>query len=275
MLPSRKPSWLKKRLTASKEVHDLKVKLREHKLHTVCESASCPNIHECFSKSTATFMILGNICTRNCSFCGVRKGNPMPVDRDEPHRIAKMVEELQLKHVVITSVTRDDLPDGGASQFARTIALIRGRTSATVEILTPDFFPETELEPDIFNHNMETVSRLYPKVKPSADYKKSLNLLEQIKKRNRKILTKSGIMLGLGERHNEVFGVMEDLLHVGCDILTIGQYLQPAKNLHPVSAYIPPERFEEYRETGKKMGFLHVASAPFVRSSFNAGDIYS
>lgn len=262
-----------KRLTASKKVHDFKVRLREYNLHTVCESASCPNIHECFSKPTATFMILGNICTRECSFCGVRKGTPLSVDREEPYRIAAMVEELELRHVVITSVTRDDLPDGGASQFAKTIALIRAGTSATVEILTPDFFPESDLEPDIFNHNLETVPRLYPAVRPSADYRRSLDLLKGTKKRSRKIVTKSGIMLGLGELHHEVLGVMEDLIRVGCGVLTIGQYLQPAKNLYPVSDYITPERFEKYREIGNNMGFLHVASAPFVRSSFNAGEM--
>lgn len=275
MFIQRKPSWLKKRPSSPELTHDLKKKLRERKLHTVCESAACPNIHECFSKPTATFMILGNVCTRDCGFCGVPKGAPLPVDPEESVRVAETVEELQLKHVVITSVTRDDLPDGGAGHFARTISLIRERSTATIEILTPDFFPETDLQPDIFNHNLETVSRLYPEIRPSADYRKSLDLLKRTKKRNPGVITKSGLMLGFGETRSEVVAAMKDLLAAECDVLTIGQYLPPTKNHRPVTAYIPPEHFEEYKETGKRMGFLHVAAGPFVRSSYNAQEIFN
>lgn len=270
----RKPSWLIKRFPSSEKSHDLKKRLRELRLHTVCESASCPNIHECFSRSTATFMILGDVCTRACGFCGVSKGAPLPVDLEEPLRVAMMAGELRLKHVVITSVTRDDLPDGGASHYADTISMLRQRTQATIEILVPDFFPETCLRPDVFNHNIETVPRLYPSVRPSSDYKRSLDLLKRAKERNPALTTKSGIMLGLGERHEEIIEALKDLRAAGCDVATIGQYLQPGKSQRPVAAYIPPERFEEYREIGEKMGFLHVASGPFVRSSFNAGDIF-
>lgn len=275
MLTTKKPSWLKKRFQASDQTHHLKKRLREQKLHTVCESASCPNIHECFSKPTATFMILGNVCTRECGFCGVAKGTPLPVDPEEPLRVAETVAELRLNHVVITSVTRDDLPDGGAAHFARTISLIRDRSSATIEILTPDFFPETDLTPDIFNHNLETVARLYPEVRPAADYGKSLHLLKRAKERAPGIITKSGLMLGFGETRAEVLGAMKDLLRVECDVLTIGQYLAPTRNHRPVTAFIPPEHFEEYKETGKRMGFLHVAAGPFVRSSYNAQEIFN
>jgi lipoic acid synthetase len=219
-------------------------------------------------------MILGDVCTRACGFCGVRKGLPLPVDPEEPYRVAKMAMELRLKHVVITSVTRDDLPDGGASHYAKTIFQVRQETTATIEVLVPDFFPEPCLEPDVFNHNLETVPRLYPLVRPSADYIRSLNLLKRTKKRNPGLITKSGIMLGFGESREEVVGVLEDLRKVDCGVVTIGQYLQPGKAQRPVAAYIPPEQFEEYREIGKKMGFLHVASGPFVRSSFNAGEIF-
>ncbi len=271
---SQKPAWLKKRLPPAAKVHNLKKRLRERKLHTVCESASCPNIHECFAKPTATFMILGNVCTRECAFCGVKKGEPLPVDVEEPARVARMAKELRLKHVVITSVTRDDLPDGGASQFAKTISLLRESNRATIEVLTPDFFSDLEPRPDIFNHNLETVPRLYPEVRPQADFHKSLALLDQTKKRNPNLMTKSGIMLGFGETYDEVIEVMKKLIEVECDILTIGQYLQPSKHLHPVVEYVHPEQFDQYKEIGEKMGFLHVASAPFVRSSFNADDVF-
>lgn len=272
----RLPPWLKKSFRNLRS-HDVKRLLRKGNLHTVCESAKCPNIFECFSKPTATFMILGNVCTRNCSFCAVSNGQPLPVNPFEPEEIAKAAEEMGLKHVVITSVTRDDLRDGGAKQFALTISAIKKMNPhVTVEILTPDFDPQELLKkdrPDIFNHNVETIPRLYPKVRPQAGYNKSLKLLETVKKLAPEIITKSGIMAGLGEKYEEIVEVMRDLRNIGCDIITIGQYLQPSKSHLPVEKFIYPEVFDQYKKTGNMLGFKHTASGPFVRSSYNAEEL--
>lgn len=277
-MEKRFPPWLVKRAFHGEDVHRMKILLRKKGLHTVCEAAHCPNIWECFSKPTATFMIMGDICTRECGFCGVRKGVPDPLDKNEPERIAELVEELNLKHTVITSVTRDDLYDGGAEHFVKTVESIRGKIpEVTIEVLTPDFkgFIESskkvvDSKPDIFNHNLETIPRLYPVVRPEANYQRSLDLLNNIKEMERDIITKSGLMLGLGETYEEVIEVMEDLRQVNCDIVTLGQYLMPSKKSLPVKEYILPEAFDRYKEEIENMGFLHVFSAPFVRSSFNA-----
>ena len=269
----RLPPWLKKDFRNLKS-HNVKRLLRKRNLHTVCESAKCPNIFECFSKPTATFMILGNVCTRNCGFCAVFSGAPLPVNSFEPEEIAKTAVEMGLNHVVITSVTRDDLEDGGAKQFALTINAIRKMNSdISIEILTPDFDPQNILKsgkPDIYNHNIETVPRLYPKVRPQADYNKSLKILETIKKQAPEVISKSGIMVGLGEEFDEVISVMRDLRNVGCDAITIGQYLQPSKNHLPVEKFIYPEVFDQYKKIGNESGFKYTTSAPFVRSSYNA-----
>ena len=269
----RLPPWMKKSVKDLRS-HDVKRLLRKGNLHTVCESAKCPNIFECFSKPTATFMILGNVCTRHCGFCAVLKGKPLPLNSLEPEEIAKAAEEMKLKHVVITSVTRDDLEDGGAKQFALTIDAIREiNPDISIEILTPDFDPRKVLErskPDIFNHNVETVPRLYSKVRPQSEYKKSLQLLDTVKKVAPEVVTKSGIMAGLGEEFEEVIDVMRDLRDIGCDAITIGQYLQPSKNHLIVEKFIYPEVFKQYKEIGDQLGFKYTASAPFVRSSYNA-----
>ena len=251
--------------------------LRERGLNTVCESANCPNIGECFAKPTATFLILGSVCTRGCGFCNIDSGiTPGPVDPTEAANIALTVKDLGLKHVVITSVTRDDLPDGGASHFALTIQAMRDSISPLfIEVLTPDFRGKVsalatllDAGPDIFNHNVETVPSLYPEVRPQADYTTSLDILKRAKEW--KVTTKSGIMVGLGEERGEVVDVMEDLRAVGCDAITIGQYLQPNREALAVREYVRPEIFREYEEIGRSMGFSHVYSAPFVRSSYNA-----
>ena len=252
-------------------------------LHTICESALCPNLGDCFSQRTATFLLLGNTCTRNCTFCAVKQGVPNPVDANEPQHLAEAVEKLGLRHVVITSVTRDDLPDGGASHFARTIALLQEKDQElTVEVLIPDFCGSlrslkmiVDARPDVINHNLETVPRLYSEVRPKADFRRSLELLRQVKELDSRIVAKSGLMVGLGETREELLGVMEELRRVKCDLLTIGQYLQPSPSHHPVVRYIPPEEFLDYARTGKEMGFRAVASAPLVRSSFNAAQLYT
>jgi lipoic acid synthetase len=270
---TRLPYWLKKSFKGEKS-HEVKRLLRKRKLNTVCESAKCPNLFECFSKPTATFMILGNICSRSCGFCAVPSGNPLPINSLEPGEVAKSVREMKLKHVVITSVTRDDLQDGGAKQFALAILAIRKiNPDIVVEILTPDFDPERLLKiskPNIFNHNVETVPRLYSKVRPEAAYRKSLELLASVKKLAPEIVTKSGIMVGLGEKFDEVVDVMRDLRNSGCEIITIGQYLRPSKKHLPVERFVYPEVFDQYKKIGDTLGFNHIASAPFVRSSFNA-----
>ncbi|NOY64188.1 MAG: lipoyl synthase [Nitrospirae bacterium] len=277
----RLPHWLK-----TKEIigdHNTKHLLRKHGLSTVCEEARCPNRGMCFSKPTATFMILGDRCTRNCGFCSVNSDMPMPPDPTEPERIARAVVEMGLRYVVITSVTRDDLPDGGAGQFAMTIEKIRDLSSdVKVEVLTPDFKGQREAlkkvihqEPDIFNHNVETIPRLYNTVRPQADYKRSLKVLEMAKELRAEQITKSGLMVGLGETFDEVVEVLKDLKEAGCDIITIGQYLRPKKSNVPVVEYIRPEVFDKYKEAALDMGFSFVASGPLVRSSMNAEEMYS
>ena len=252
-------------------------------LHTICENAHCPNIGRCFSQGTATFLILGDVCTRRCTFCAVKKGQPSPVDEEEPRHLLEAAEKLDLSYIVITSVTRDDLPDGGATQFAKTIKILhRNRKDAIIEVLIPDFrgSPEAlnmvaEAQPEVINHNVETVSRLYPEVRPEADYNRSLELLFMVKKLNPEIVTKSGLMLGLGETKAEVIEVMGDLREANCGLLTIGQYLSPSPRHHPVVRFIPPEEFTEYEGIGEDMGFAQVASAPLVRSSYKATEIYA
>ncbi len=273
----RLPSWAKKKLGPQSALHTMKEVLRKRNLHTVCESARCPNIGECFSKPTATFMILGDVCTRTCGFCSIDKGlKPLKVDPDEPANIAITAKELGLRHVVITSVTRDDLADGGAGQFALTIKAIRDTISGIlVEVLTPDFKGDErslktvfDARPDIFNHNLETVPSLYPLVRPQADYRRSLEVLEMAKSSG--IMAKSGIMVGLGEKKGEVKDVLKDLFDAGCDAVTIGQYLRPTRNNLEVKEYVEPEVFLEYETYGKELGIKYVYSGPFVRSSYNA-----
>ena len=275
----RLPPWLSRRLGQPSKLHTMKNILRSRNLHTVCESARCPNIGECFSKPTATFMILGDVCTRQCGFCSVEKrGMPLVVDPDEPQNIALTAKELGLRHVVITSVTRDDLHDGGAMQFALTIKVVRDTIPfISVEVLTPDFKGDEKVlkivldeRPDIFNHNIETVPSLYAKVRPQADYRQSLKVIETAKKMTDDIITKSGLMVGLGETKGEIKSALKDLLNAGCDAVTIGQYLRPSKENLEVVEYIPVEVFKEYEEYGKEIGLKHVYSGPFMRSSYNA-----
>lgn len=278
----QKPSWLKKRIPPYQDLLKVKNLLDRGGLHTVCEEARCPNLGECFSQGTATFLILGDVCTRNCGFCAVQHGVPLPIEKDEPERVARAVQEVGIRYAVITSVTRDDLPDGGASFFAKTIEAIRAKDQTIkVEVLIPDFRGDLssleivlEASPDVLNHNIETVQRLYSEVRPQADYRKSLDLLKQSKTLYPHIQTKSGFMLGLGEEDREVIELMEDLRKAECDFLTIGQYLQPRSDRLPVKRYIPPEEFEGYQKIGMKMGFKAVASGPFVRSSFQASQLF-
>lgn len=274
-----KPDWIRIKLSASAEINRVKNLLREHNLHTVCEEAACPNLAECFQHGTATFMIMGDLCTRRCPFCDVAHGKPLPLDKDEPQHLANAIKAMVLKYVVITSVDRDDLRDGGAGHFAACINQIRRHTPTTkIEILVPDFrgridkaVPILADEPcDVFNHNLETVPRLYKQVRPGSDYQSSLNLLKQFNRAQPSIPTKSGLMLGVGEDKTEVVRVMEDLLAHGCSMLTLGQYLQPSKAHLAVKAYISPAEFAEYGEIAKTMGFKQVASAPMVRSSYHA-----
>jgi len=277
----RFPEWLKKSVPSSSNLEKVTALLQDLRLNTVCQSALCPNRGECFARGTATFMILGNVCTRDCRFCAVPHGKPEPVDEEEPYRVAEAARRLGLKHVVITSVTRDDLPDGGASHFAAVIKAIRDKLpQACVEVLTPDFKGQEEAlalvvqaRPDIFNHNVETVPRLYPKVRPQANYRRSLEVLRKIKEMDPGIYTKSGFMVGLGETREEILEVMADLRAVGCDILTIGQYLQPSPRHLEVEEYVTPATFDWYAHKGEEMGFLHVASGPFIRSSYLADEV--
>ncbi len=277
----RKPDWIRVRIPAGNAVEKLKKNLRKGSLFTVCEEASCPNIHECFNKGTATFMILGEICTRRCAFCDVAHGRPLPVDPDEPLNLARTIADMGLKYVVITSVDRDDLRDGGAQHFVDCIEAVRAHSPGIrIEILTPDFRGKGRMDraldimaaapPDVFNHNLETVVELYPQVRPGADYQWSLDLLRRFKQQHPDVPTKSGIMLGLGETREQVLGVMRDLRAHEVDMMTIGQYLQPTKHHHPVYKYWTPEEFEQFRIDGEAMGFTHVASGPLVRSSFHA-----
>ena len=275
----RLPRWLKRNVPKGNANHFTARLLDELRLETVCDNARCPNRMECYSQKTATFMILGNVCTRPCGFCAVSRGRPDQPEADEPERLAEAVHRLGLKHVVITSVTRDDLPDGGAEHFYRCVIAVRQRTQAAVEVLTPDFVDQPKsLErvvaaaPEVFNHNTETVPRLYRKVRGAkSDYRWTLQLLGRVKQLNPGIKTKSGLMLGLGETHEEIYDVLADLLDYGCDFLTLGQYLQPDPVKYiPVVRYLPPKEFTELGETAKRMGFKKVASGPFVRSSYHA-----
>jgi lipoic acid synthetase len=273
------PEWLK--TNPYKGSHLVKKLLRDHGLSTVCEEARCPNQGRCFSKKTATLMILGDICTRSCNFCGVESGVPCHLDSNEPARVAQAAKALGLKYVVVTSVTRDDLSDGGAAHFAHTIRAIRKAIEKVrIEVLVPDFQANAEAirvvieaRPEVFNHNVETVPRLYASVRPQAQYTRSLEVLKKAKEFNSKQITKSGIMIGLGEQFDEVIDVMRDLIAVGCDIFTIGQYLQPRKHKRDVTEYVKPEVFDEYKALAFKMGFRSVASSPLVRSSMDAEEV--
>lgn len=273
------PKWLK--TTPHKGTHTVKKLLRDHGLSTVCEEARCPNQGKCFAKNTATFMILGDICTRNCGFCAVNSGVPHSVDNDEPLRVAQAAKVLGLTYVVVTSVTRDDLTDGGAAHFARTIRAVRDAVdNVRMEVLVPDFQGSSdaikmvlEAGPDVFNHNVETVPRLYSSVRPQARYRQSLDVLKKVKEINKSQVTKSGMMVGLGERFNEVLDVMRDLRNVDCDIVTIGQYLRPRKDNLEVVEYIEPEIFDKYKAHALRMGFKSAASSPLVRSSMDAEEV--
>ena len=275
----KKPAWIRARFPGTPEVARLKKILRGHGLNTVCEEASCPNLGECFGNDTATFMILGDVCTRRCPFCDVAHGRPQPVDTGEAIRLAETVREMGLQYVVVTSVDRDDLRDGGAQHFADCIGALRAACpELEIEILTPDFRTRVDKAldllaaqlPDVFNHNLETVPRLYKRVRPGADYQHSLNLLKDFKKRFQNVPTKSGLMLGLGEEISEVEAVMQDLRDHGVSLLTLGQYLQPTRHHLPVERYVDPQEFETLAKSGYEMGFAHVASGPMVRSSYHA-----
>ncbi|MCV6638617.1 lipoyl synthase [Candidatus Albibeggiatoa sp. nov. NOAA] len=277
--PIRKPDWIRIKIPNSNQVSNLKSKLRKNKLYTVCEEATCPNLNECFSGGTATFMIMGDICTRRCPFCDVAHGRPEPLNPDEPKQLAETIADMALKYVVITSVDRDDLRDGGAEHFVQCIQAAREVVpNLKIEVLVPDFRGRMEkaLEifkqapPDVFNHNLETVPRLYKQSRPGADYQWSLDLLKAYKQQQPDVPTKSGIMLGLGEEIAEVEQVMQDLRDHDCDMLTLGQYLQPSRYHLPVQRYVTPDEFKQLGELGEKMGFKNVASAPLVRSSYHA-----
>jgi len=282
----RLPEWLRKGQTRFESVQNLKTRLRGLRLHTVCESARCPNIHECFHRGTATFMILGNLCTRGCGFCSVPKGSAakheFSLDADEPEHVAEMARNMRLRYVVITSVNRDDLADGGSRHFADTVrAVRRALPEARVEVLTPDFCGDLraveavlEAGPHVFNHNLETVSRLYRRVRPQADYRQSLAVLRHARTQQPGLLTKSGFMVGLGESAAEVHQLLADLRGADVNVATIGQYLQPSRRSFPVAEYVTPERFDEYRDYGLSLGFHTVFSGPFVRSSYMADSVW-
>jgi len=274
-----KPDWLKVKFTVNNDFRDLRKIVSDNRLHTVCESACCPNQSDCWQRRTATLMILGNTCTRNCRFCAIESGKPLPVDPEEPLKVGKAVKLMGLKYAVITSVTRDDLPDGGAAIWAETIREIRRQNpGCKVEVLIPDFrgnIAALEIvlnaKPDIFGHNLETVRSLYPIARPQADYEQSLRVIAESKKRG--TVTKTGIMVGLGETREQVIELMQNALAAGCDILTIGQYLQPTKNHLPVVQYVEPDEFKSYEEAGLALGFRAVFSGPLVRSSFHADEV--
>jgi len=281
MAQRRHPSWIKARIPGGGNYAELKKLMRDLQLHTVCEEARCPNIGECWNSRTATFMILGDVCTRRCMFCAVKKGAPGGiVDTDEPRRLGEAVGYLKLKHIVITSVNRDDLTDGGASVFAECIAEARKhRPGCTVEVLIPDLEGNwdaleviVQARPEVLNHNTETVSRLYRRVRPYANYQQTLTLLQVSKQLDAQMLTKSGLMVGLGETVTELLETMQDIRNTGCDILTIGQYLSPSSHHLPIQRYYTPEEFDELKEVGIEMGFRHVESGPLVRSSYHAGE---
>jgi lipoic acid synthetase len=276
----RLPAWLKRNLPRGNENFFTHGLLRELRLETVCENARCPNRPECYARRTATFMILGNVCTRPCGFCSVPRGTPLELEDDEPARVAEAAQRLGLKHVVITSVTRDDLPDGGADHFYHCVRAVRARTGAVVEVLTPDFLGDTaaidrvlEARPEVYNHNVETVPRLYRKVRGRAEYRRSLDLLARVKRRSPQTTTKSGLMLGLGETTDELLDVLADLRSVDCDTLTLGQYLAPTLKHIPVARFVPPEEFDALAVLARSLGFAHVASGPFVRSSYHADEM--
>lgn len=277
-----KPVWLKRRLPSGPQYEQTRSLLRKGNLHTVCQEADCPNIFECFSKRTATFLILGDRCTRQCTFCAVQHGPRQAPDPDEPRRVAKAAAAMDLSYVVVTSVTRDDLPDGGASVFAETILELRRRIpKAVIEVLIPDFQGNKDAlqtvltaAPQVLNHNLETVERLYPEVRPQADYHQSLRLLRLARRLAPGISTKSGLMLGLGEKDDEIQTALENLRQADCQILTLGQYLRPSIQHHPVINYVTPESFETWRRKALHMGFAAVASGPFVRSSYQAREIF-
>ena len=279
----KKPIWIRTKITNTQNYFKTKETINKKKLHTVCQEASCPNISECWSKRHATFMIMGDTCTRACSFCNVKTGKPVFLDPLEPSKIALATKELNLKHVVITSVDRDDLEDGGANHFSEVITQTRKMNKkTTIEVLTPDFLRKGEsykvvvnANPDVFNHNIETVPRLYREVRPGSRYFASVDLLKSIKKINKKIFTKSGIMLGLGETKNEVLQVMDDLLSANVDFLTIGQYLQPSVKHYPLMRYVHPEEFQQFKELALSKGFLIVASSPLTRSSYHADEDFT
>lgn len=278
----RKPEWLRIDMQAyhPKELKRVKSLIEKTGLHTVCQEANCPNQYECFSKRTATFMILGSQCTRNCKFCNVTHGRAIAPDPQEPQKVAEAVETLGLKYAVITSVTRDDLPDGGAAHFAKTIRAIKAKApDVNVEVLIPDFQGDEaalqtviDAEPEVINHNIETIARLYDTIRPEADYQRTLTLIQRVKEKNPSIKTKSGIMVGLGESPEEVKQVFRDLLAHGCQMLTVGQYLAPSREHAEVVEYVTPDQFKEYETYAKEIGFEHVSSGPFVRSSYHAAD---
>lgn len=280
MISIKKPEWLKIKIKSGANTGNVSSILKKYTLNTVCAEADCPNVYECFSRGTATFMILGKNCTRNCKFCKVIKAEPEEVNPIEPKNIAKAIKEMDLKHTVITSVTRDDLSDGGAGHFASTISEIKNLCpNVTIEVLIPDFKGEydslkkvVEAKPDVLNHNVETISNLYSSVRPMAVYKRSLELLKRVKEIDDSIFTKSGFMVGLGENAEQVIELLKDLKKVNCDIITIGQYLQPTKEHYEVKEYVNPNKFKIYEIIAKNMGFKFVASGPFVRSSYHAED---
>ncbi len=279
---AQKPPWIKVRLPSNPVFFSTKALISDLRLHTVCESAQCPNRWECWSQGPATVMIAGERCTRACGFCAVSTAKPFALEEDEPERVAEAVRRMKLKHVVITAVARDDLKDGGANHFARTINAVREMDpSIVIEVLVPDFHAQdwcieivTNAAPEIFNHNMETVERLTPAVRSRAKYRTSLEVLRKAKEISPKIVTKSGVMLGLGETESELFQTMDDLRDVGCQVLTLGQYLRPTPTHLPVIEFVTPERFEAYGEIGRAKGFAHVASGPLVRSSYHAADFH-
>ncbi|MEJ2639292.1 MAG: lipoyl synthase [Desulfosarcinaceae bacterium] len=279
---AQKPHWLRRKLPTGTEYEKVRHLIRDGQLHTVCQEAACPNQFECFSSRTATFLIMGDRCTRNCRFCNISEGPQAPLDPDEPQRVAAAAAKMGLRYVVVTSVTRDDLPDGGAAHFAATIRALHSKIDGVkVEVLIPDLLGDAdalatiiEAGPEVLNHNVETVPRLYPNVRPQADYRRSLTLLERVARHPAGIPAKSGLMLGLGETRTEVEATLADIHATGCRILTLGQYLQPTKAHLPVARYVPPEEFEALGERAKEMGFVQVASGPFVRSSYHAREVF-
>ena len=279
----KKPAWIRVKAPTSKTFHEVRKLMRTKKLHTVCEEAACPNIGECWQQKHATFMILGDTCTRACAFCNVKTGMPLMVDPHEPRHVGEAVAAMGLRHVVITSVDRDDLPDGGALQFVRVIEAIRQASpGTTIEILTPDFLRKpgaveavVSAKPDVYNHNLETMPRLYRTVRPGARYFHSLRLLQMVKEQDPGIFTKSGVMLGLGEEKREVHQVMDDMRSANVDFITIGQYLQPTRRHHPVIRYVEPSEFDAHAKMARAKGFLMVSSSPLTRSSHHAGDDFA